>query len=318
MLMHNIGVIFSLIVGPHVDYKTFTIILSAFPIIFFLSFSYMPETPFYRLKCGDRKSATKLMLKYRGLTDEKDVKDQLDTMQAAVDSEMLQKTTLPELIGNETNRRALLIMMGVKTMQHGSGITAIQSYLQTIFEETNSPIPSDMASIACGVVQLIGGVASGFAIDRLGRKPLLLFSALGTAICLFLVGLFFYLKNIVQVDVTPISWVPFVSVMTFMGFQAFGIGAVTYVLIGELFPTNVKGIATTAVTCYASIFSSIITKLFSIISSAYDMFAIFWVCCGFMVLGVFFSVFYMIETNGKSLMEIQNELEMKSKKKRVI
>lgn len=201
----------------------------------------MPETPFYRLRQGNREEAIKLLMKYQGFTDEHLVQNQVNLMNDAVVSEMLHKTTFIELIQDPQNRRALIIMLGVKTMQFCSGAAAIQSYLQTIFRETESPIPSDMASIACGIIQLIACVFSGLAIDRCGRKALLVLSTTGTALCLFALGLYFYLKDIIQADVSGIKLVPFVSVMVFVGIQTFGVGSVTYVLLGEMFPTNVKG-----------------------------------------------------------------------------
>lgn len=75
----------------------------------------MPETPYYRLKQGRRDEAMKCLLKFRGLTDEKQLENELETMKRGVDSEMENKTSIMELVTNPLTRRALIIALGKNT-----------------------------------------------------------------------------------------------------------------------------------------------------------------------------------------------------------
>lgn len=110
--MNNSGVLFSLCVGPFVSYKTFVIILSTIPFIFLVTFYWMPETPYYRLKQRRRDEAMKCLLKLRGLTNEEQLRTELEIMKRGVDSEMENKTSVIELFKQPVTRRALIIVLG--------------------------------------------------------------------------------------------------------------------------------------------------------------------------------------------------------------
>lgn len=196
-------------------------------------------------------------------------------------------------------------------MQHFSGVSAIQSYMQNIFEEADSFIPASFAAIVCVIVQLISGFFTSYFVDRFGRKPLLFSSCSGTAVALFSVGLYFFLKDYIECDVTSISWLPLVSIMLFMIVQTIGVGTLSYIFLSEIFPTNLRGSAALVGTMYGSLAGFAVTKLFSVISNALDIFVTFWMCSIIMICGIIFTIFFVFETKGKSLVEIQNELSNK-------
>ncbi|XP_044732056.1 facilitated trehalose transporter Tret1-like [Chrysoperla carnea] len=312
MIMNNSGVLFSYVVGPYVSYKTFVLILFIIPFIFIITFCWMPETPYFRLRQGKRDEAMKCLLKFRGLTDDQQLDNELDTMKKGVDSEMQNKTSVIELFKQPITRKAMILLIGVKTMQHFSGVSAIQSYMQNIFEEADSFIPASFAAIVCVVVQLISGFFTSYFVDRFGRKPLLLSSCSGTAVALFSVGLYFFLKDYIECDVTSISWLPLVSIMLFMIVQTIGVGTLSYIFLSEIFPTNLRGSAALVGTMYGSLAGFAVTKLFSVISNALDIFVTFWMCSIIMICGIIFTIFFVFETKGKSLVQIQNELSNKA------
>lgn len=115
MIMNICGVLFSLSIGPYVSYKTFVLILSTIPFLFFGTFYWMPETPFYRLKQGKKDEAMKCLLKFRGLTDDKQLENELDTMKRGVDCEMENKTSVIELFKQPVTRKAMIVLLGKLT-----------------------------------------------------------------------------------------------------------------------------------------------------------------------------------------------------------
>lgn len=202
-------------------------------------------------------------------------------------------------------------------MQQFSGVIAIQSYMAEIFEGTDSFISPSVAAIVCSTVQLISGIFASAFVDRFGRKPLLLVSSSGTAVALFSVGLYFFLQNYIKCDVSSISWLPLVSIMFFMIAQPIGVGTLAYVFISEIFPTNSKANASMIATMYGALAATIVTKLFEVISDSLGMFVTFWLCCIIMIGGLIFTIFYIPETKGKTLLEIQNDFSNKHKKQTI-
>lgn len=198
-------------------------------------------------------------------------------------------------------------------MQHFSGISPIQGYMQNIFEETDSFVPPSLAAIVCGTVQLLSGCSSSYFVERFGRKPLLISSCFGTGVALFSLGLYFFLQDYIQCDVTSISWLPLVSIMFFMIAQSSGVGTLSYIFLSEIFPTNLRGSAAVVGTMYGALAGFAVTELFSVISEALDMFVTFWLCSIIMFGSIIFTIFCIFETKGKSLLQIQNELSNKHK-----
>lgn len=55
MLNCNVGILFAFIVGNYLSYDTQHIILASVPIIFFITFSFFPESPQYLMKSGNEE-----------------------------------------------------------------------------------------------------------------------------------------------------------------------------------------------------------------------------------------------------------------------
>lgn len=81
---------------------------------------------------------------------------------------------------------------------------------------------------------------STFLIDRLGRKILLLYSVIAMGITTFFIGGFFYAISI-NYDISSITMVPLVSLCAFIILFSVGFGPIPWLLMGEIFPAQIKG-----------------------------------------------------------------------------
>lgn len=81
---------------------------------------------------------------------------------------------------------------------------------------------------------------STLVIDRLGRKILLLYSVVAMGITTFLIGGFFYAKD-TYYDVSSIEYVPLVALCVFIIMFSVGFGPIPWMMMGEIFPTQIKG-----------------------------------------------------------------------------
>lgn len=96
------------------------------------------------------------------------------------------------------------------------------------------------STIIVGVMSVIATYVSTLIIDRLGRKILLLCSIIVVGICTLLIGAFFYMKE-KDYDVSSIGLVPLVSMCMFIILFSIGFGPIPWMLMGEIFPTQIKG-----------------------------------------------------------------------------
>lgn len=148
----------------------------------------------------------------------------------------------------------------------------------------------------------------------MGRRPLLLLSAIGMAICSFILGLYFYLQNKTTVDVTNISWLPILAVCCFLVLFSIGYGPIPWMFIGEVLPRQIVGYAS-SICCMFNWFGAfIVTKFFSDLTSLVGSYGAFWIFAIISVLSAIFVFFLVPETKGKTLEEMQVILMGKQKK----
>lgn len=255
---------------------------------------------------GDREGAEDSLQKLRGKTD---VKYELDDMKIIVEAQMSQKKGLKEILMTKSNRNALLILVGLKAAQQFSGITAFLFYVQIIFENAGGHFSSAVSSILFGLVQLISSVFSALVVDKIGRKPLLILSCIGTAIALTIQGTYFYLQDQNYPGLSEFNWIPLPTMLFFVVTYSFGLGVIPYMMPGELFPTNIKAKALCIMDLYLALAAFFVAKLYQIIADSYGTyvpFFLFTFCC---ILSLFFVIFCVPETKGRSLEEIQEWLK---------
>lgn len=279
--------------------------LNLIPVVCFLCAVYwLPETPYYLLA---QQKNTEARANLEWLRGHSDVGAELNRMQEAVKSSIEDSVNIRELFSVRGNQRALLIVICLTAVQILCGSQAILAYAETIFLKVGSSLDANGVSLIIGVTQLISAAFSASVVDRIGRRPLLMISIIGTTMCNFLVGLYFFLDR-QEVDVSGLSWLPILAVVVFVICYVMGMATVIFALLGEIFPSNMKAIAGAVYTLTSSALSFAVHKLFQVVSDGLGSDVTFW---GFAVICMlFFPIIWMIvpETKGKSLEEILEQM----------
>lgn len=164
------------------------------------------------------------------------------------------------------------------------------------------------------MLQVLATYSSTLLVDKAGRRVLLVLSSAVMAVCLTVLGLCFHLQTH-GYDVSSITWLPLASVALFIVVFSMGFGPVPWIMLGELFPNNVKGIASALTAASAWILAFAVTKGFQNLLDLLGSPTTFWLFAVMCVAGTIFTVVLVPETKGKSLEDIQLELSGKTKKK---
>jgi sugar porter (SP) family MFS transporter len=130
-------------------------------------------------------------------------------------------------------KKPILLAMLVAGFNQLSGINALLYYLNDIFAASGGDLSPDTQAIIIGVVNAVFTGVGMLLIDRLGRKTLLLIGSAGMAVCLAVAGL-------AMGGVLPKPVVLY-ALIGFIAFFAPSTGAVIWVYISEVFPTQVRG-----------------------------------------------------------------------------
>ncbi|XP_055850760.1 facilitated trehalose transporter Tret1-like [Episyrphus balteatus] len=304
-LLMAAGILYVYIIGPFVSYMTLQWCCIIIPIIFFGTFIFMPESPYYYAIKGQKKNALKSLQFLRGQSP-KIVEEEMNEIQKSVDKAMLNTGTLFDIFQNRGYRKALFICGGLLMFQQFSGTTAVLFNSQSIFSSAKSSLDPAIATIIMGLVQLAGNLLTPFVVERTGRKMVLLTSATGMFIALFGLGIFFYVQTFG--DSSGLLWIPVPALLSFNAFYAFGFGPIPWAIVGEMFPSNIKPVAASFVSVITSLVSFVVTRWYPELNAlgTYYAFWFFALCC---VLAFLFVVFVVIETKGLSLQRIQERLQ---------
>lgn len=301
-----LGLFITYILGAYLSITVFNIICAIVPVVFFAIFLiFIPESPAYLISKNRNELAHENLKKLRVKSD-KEIEKELEEMKEEV--EKSREGHLRDLFTNKGLLKALTVSVALVAFQQLSGINVVLFYANTIFEASGSTIPSEVSSIIIGGVQFVSSFITPVIVDRLGRKILFIFSAFGMLISETVLGIYFYLSKETDTDVDAVSWLPVVCLVLYIITYNCGFGPLPWTVMGEIFPTNVRSVASATTSSACWLLGFILTKFFGQISDEIGMAGSFWIFAGFCLLAAIFVITYVPETKGKSLAQIHAEL----------
>ncbi|KAF6217207.1 hypothetical protein GE061_001561 [Apolygus lucorum] len=306
-IMTYVGVLFEYVVGPFVSYDNLAITSGMFCIIFYVTFTFMPETPYYLVKMNKSEEAREALFWLRGDTPDVDV--ELKKIENAVAQQMANKGTIKDLFATKANKKAVITVGVLSILQRLSGIGAMIAYTSvTLPKGAIHHVTTHQCVIVLGSVWVFSTLISSFLVDQLGRKILLIVSALGCGVATFLAGTWFLLDAKTDIDVTGLNWAPFACFLLHGFFYSIGLNPIVTTIKGEVFAASIKGVASAVTSLMLAVASFFLNKSYQIFADEIGMFANYWMYATGCFIAVIFTVTYVIETKGKTLQEIQDQL----------
>ncbi|XP_049809582.1 facilitated trehalose transporter Tret1-2 homolog [Schistocerca nitens] len=302
----TVGFMIDYCAGPFVSYTTLAAIGLATPLLFVACFVWMPESPYYLLAVGEEAAAERALRWLRDVN--RDVIFELREIKKAVEESRLSEGSLLAVFRTRRSRRALAISLGVVCAEQLAGINAVLFYTQSIFDAAGGDVDSRVAPIIVSGVMLLVSCLVPFLVDRLGRKFLLIFSSTGMSLALAVFGAFFYLSEAGH-NTEDIGWLPLTALVFYIFVYTPGYGGLPFTVAGEVFAPNLKAVAMPMAAFVSWFMSFLVTRFFGDITDAlgnYGAFFVFSLCA---LLASLYVYFFVPETNGKTLEEIQIMLE---------
>lgn len=191
----------------------------------------------------------------------------------------------------------------LQVIQQFSGVNAVIFFSNMIFEEAKVSSPV-LCIIVLGASQSLATFASGFLVERTGRKILLLTSIVSMGLSLLALGSYFWMLDH-NMNTSNFTWLPLCSIVFFIIGFSLGMGPIPWLISVELLDPEIKsfGATLTAATNLACV--TLVTFFFEplvdLISTAYT----FWLFAGVCLIGTIFILAVVPETKGKSVTEMQ-------------
>lgn len=196
--------------------------------------------------------------------------------------------------------KPILLAFFVAFFNQLSGVNAILYFAPRIFEMTGLGSQAALLqSVGIGFTNLIFTFVGLWLIDKLGRRTLLFIGSVGYIASLGLCSWAFATANYAIVPL---------CIFAFIGSHAVGQGAVIWVFISEIFPNRQRAKGQ-ALGCFTHwFFASTITLVFPVMAEALAPQIIFGIFCGMMVLQLLWVKFFVPETKGIALEEMEARL----------
>jgi SP family facilitated glucose transporter-like MFS transporter 8 len=324
------GILFVYIVGAYASYLWLCIASAIIPVIFLLTFIWMPESPIYLTSKGKDKEAERALRWLRGaryITDY-DVKPELKRIQKFV-SQTTKKSSSQEIaskgvithvlsilkdipkylftLSTSPTSKAVKIVVCLMFFRQFSGINVVTFYCVDLLKEAGSTLSPSLATVVLGVSQTVATCASSLLVERIGRRVLLLFSDVTMAVCHVALIVYLYLKQI-DVDVRTFGWLPLLCVTMLVCAFSLGFGPLPWVMMAELVPNESKSWASGLAVSVNWILVFLITNLFGITVGNLGPLVMFGIFGGMCSLGTVVVAYIVPETKGKTREEIQREL----------
>lgn len=270
---------------------------AAFPALAFLVLAaFIPESPRWLAMKGRRERATQILTRIGGNTY---AQSELSSLQN--DMENKQKQGGLSLLFSKPYRRVLTLGIIVAMFQQWCGTNVIFNYAQEVFQSAGYDVDNTFINIVVtGIANLVFTFVAIYTVDRLGRRALMLLGAGGLA------GIYLILGTCYYFEVSGIFMV--VLVVTAIACYAMTLGPVTWVLLSEIFPNKVRGVAVATGTFALWVASFILTYTFPFLNKALGTAGTFWIYTAICAAGLVFFLFRMPETKGKSLEQLEKEM----------
>lgn len=272
-------------------------------VALFIGSIVLPESPRYLIRAGRKKESHNVLLQLRPNYTAEQIEKEMSDIQNA--DAKAHKGGVKELF--RIARPAVIAAIGLMLFQQFVGINSVIYYLPQVFMKGFhlSDSISIWISVAIGTVNFLSTILATKIMDKFPRKKLLIWGALVMGISLGIITIINYTVNIQTAAVVTII---LIAIYIF-GF-AVSWGPICWILIGEMFPLNVRGIGSSFGSAANWIGNFIVTQFFLEVLALFHNniggpFAIFTV---FSFLAVPFIIFLVPETRGKSLEEIEDEL----------
>ncbi|CAH1442837.1 unnamed protein product [Lactuca virosa] len=203
----------------------------------------------------------------------------------------------------------LMIGIGLLVLQQLSGINGVLFYSSNIFQ-TAGISSSDAATFGLGAIQVIATAVSTWLVDKTGRRLLLIVSSAGMTISLIVVAASFFIKDYVENSSSVYTAMGILSVVGVVGMViafSLGMGPIPWIIMSEILPVNIKGLAGSVATLSNWFIAWVITLTAPLLLawSGGGTFTLYMVMCAATVV---FSALLVPETKGKTLEEIQFSL----------
>jgi MFS transporter, SP family, galactose:H+ symporter len=257
----------------------------------------MPESPRWLAEHGESDVALTILARIRGTESvESEWQEIQKTLAVAKERGGFSDLFSPSV------RMALVIGIGLAIFQQVTGINTVIYYAPLIVQSAGISTASGaiLATAGIGLVNVIMTIIAMWLIDHVGRRPLLLTGIAGMIVSLGVLGFVFRMPT-----GGALAWVAVITLMVYVASFAISLGPIFWLLIAEIYPLRVRGIAEGTAAGVNWAFNFLVSFTFLTMVEALGPSLTFGLYALLAIASWLFSYYLVPETKGRTLEEIE-------------
>jgi len=276
--------------------------------VFFFALLLIPESPRYLVLSGRSDAARSVLTRLLGATA---AEHKVAEIKASLQAHS-RRPQLRDLLNTETGRLRPIVWVGIglASFQQLVGINVVFYYGAVLWQSVGfSENDALLTNVIMGGVSILAVAVTLAVIDRHGRKPLLLIGSAGMAVTLAVMTLAFFNSTVDaagHVTLAPaIGRAALVAGVSYVAFFNFSWGPVMWVMLGEMFPNQIRGSGLAVSGLFQWGMNFLITMTFPLLLNDISLGGAYGIYTVFAVLSLIFVVKMVHETNGVELEDMQ-------------
>lgn len=330
-LVLGILAVYTLSSFSSVRYYHTSLVLVGFVLLFTGSMIFFPETPRWLLSHGHKNCAIAVLKFLRG--PKFDFKDELETIQNNIkEKKQLNTKQLIREFGKCDILVPQLLVLCLALFRICGGLDAVNAFSASILRDAGVEQFREVSVYGTACARLVTNFIVIFIADLIGRKVLLITSGLVAFIGTLMLGVHYYVTRpslclmvppsnttVPLSDLTQDSMLcnahlaplAIVSLVVYNVGFSIGWGPILWVLVGELLPLRVRGVGIGIGTFVTWGLAAVVVGSYLSYGNAVQLWGVWWTYAAVNFVSVFFVLFCIDETRGKSLEDIQLKYEQK-------
>lgn len=265
-------------------------------VLFFIMALVIPESPRWLAAFGQEERARRILVRIGGNDfAEQTLADALQATRVKTEEANWKTLAKPDV------RNVLLIGIVLAVFQQWCGINVIFNYAHEIFSAAGYAVSDVLMNIVVtGITNVIFTFVAIYTVDKLGRRSLMLIGSAGLTVIYLTLGICYYIGFS--------GWSMLLLVVLAIACYAMSLAPVVWVVLSEIFPARIRGMAMALSTFFLWVACFILTYTFPILNETAGAAGTFWLYGIVCMAGCLFIRIKLPETKGKTLSEIEKEL----------
>uniref|UniRef100_A0A1B6KCL1 Major facilitator superfamily (MFS) profile domain-containing protein n=2 Tax=Graphocephala atropunctata TaxID=36148 RepID=A0A1B6KCL1_9HEMI len=341
------GVVIVYILGALLksQWQVVALICAAFPALTtVLLYFLVPETPVWLISKNRLEEATASLMRINRASSPAQVKEEMQALTDQARSNQKRSLAFTATLKALTRPEAykpLVIMNTFFFFQQFTGTFVVIFYAVDVVKEAGVTMNPFVVTVVIGLTRLVFTFLAAYLSKRFGRRPPSIVSGVGMAVSLLTLATYLYLQpshsevaplarvgggnitmeilNTTSTTATlitsseSVSYLPLTMLMLYILTSTIGFLTLPWSMIGEVYPSQVRGIASGLTTCMAYGISFFVLKMYPYMKEVLDKHGVFYFFGTMACLGTLFVIFFLPETEGKTLQEIEMQFIKKGR-----